>query len=169
MKTIYVYGLQDPRTNEIRYIGKTSKLRTRLEMHLKDTVSNRGKAGWIAELAAAGMQPKMIVLQTCDEQTWRDAEINWIAKARAEGLPILNRTDGGEEGGPGHHNLWFFREYVTPDLWPRFIRLSYREQLGVLTVAAQEAIKAWRAESRGAAYPVACAAANRALAQLANE
>lgn len=166
MPTVYIYGLKDPRSNVVRYIGKTKSLRQRLEAHAKDATSNKGKAGWIAELAASGLTPEMVTLQVCDSDTWRDAEIAWIAKGRAEGWPLFNITDGGEEGGKWHYNLFFFRGYLTPELWDVFIHLDYKAQIRICTQTAQAMVETQRARGREYIYPVGCTTAAAALAAL---
>lgn len=166
MQTVYIYGLRDPCSDEIRYIGKTKSLRLRLEAHTKDATSNKGKAGWIAELASIGLTPEMVTLQVCDSDTWRDAEIAWIAHGRAEGWPLFNITDGGEEGGKWHYNLFFFRGYLTPEMWSEFIRLDYKTQIEVCTQTAQAMVRTQLEKGREYIYPVGCATAAAVLSGL---
>lgn len=166
MATVYIYALRDPRSDAIRYIGKTKSLRQRLEAHAQDAKSNKGKAGWFAELAACGLTPEMVTLQVCDSDTWRDAEIAWIAKGRAAGWPLFNITDGGEEGGKLHYGLFFFRGYLTPELWNAFIRLDYKTQIAVCTQTAQAMVETQREKGRAHIYPVGCVTAAQAVAEL---
>jgi hypothetical protein len=38
---IYIYGLVDPRTDKIRYVGKSNNPERRLYAHIKDVAVNR--------------------------------------------------------------------------------------------------------------------------------
>lgn len=98
---VYIYGLQDPRTGGVCYIGKTTSVNRRLKQHLACEGANAARVAWIAELEAQGLAPEVLILEECDMETWQAAEIAWIAKGRALGWPLLNITDGGEAGGRG--------------------------------------------------------------------
>lgn len=68
MATItHVYHLVDPRTNVVRYIGKTASPKSRLRAHIQEAreAQNTEKKRWIAELMAAGLQPVMVIAATC--------------------------------------------------------------------------------------------------------
>lgn len=97
--TFYIYGLRDPRTDCICYVGKTNGLLRRLLQHMACDGSNAARVAWLAELKAQDMEPEIVVLEECDMETWPGAEIAWIAKGRALGWPLLNITEGGEAGG----------------------------------------------------------------------
>lgn len=99
IQSVYIYALQGPRTNLVRYIGKTTTLDRRLKQHLACEGANTARVAWIAELEAQDLVPEMVILEECDMETWQAAEIAWIAKARVLGWPLLNITEGGEAGG----------------------------------------------------------------------
>lgn len=91
-----IYGLVDPRTAQIRYVGKTSVgLTRRLAQHLREagrgTVTHRHN--WLRELAAAGHSPEIVLLE--DAEDWQSAERAWIAA-----LPNLTNQRAGGEGVP---------------------------------------------------------------------
>jgi hypothetical protein len=93
---IVIYALVDPRTGEIRYIGKTEKrIAKRLEEHIASPV-NSGMRHWIAELHAAGLKPKIEPITCCGQQWWKGKEAFWIRWARIHGAHLLNRDPGGE-------------------------------------------------------------------------
>lgn len=96
-----VYGLYDPRTDELRYIGQTVRtLRQRLAAHLKDC--KRAKtwcARWLRTLDAS---PSIRSLGEAFSETELDAlEIRLIAEARSQGLRLTNVAAGG--GGTSGH------------------------------------------------------------------
>lgn len=91
-----IYGLCDPVSGELRYIGKANDPQKRLKSHMRDC---RHRATpvycWIRSLDE---RPALVVLEA-DCLDWKEAERRWIAKARAEGVRLLNLADGGDEPG----------------------------------------------------------------------
>ena len=82
---IYIYALIDPRTNKVRYIGKTNNPRIRYAEHVNDgkvyqdrrayengnhTYVPTLKAAWICRLLELGMLPEIkIVEEVTDSET----------------------------------------------------------------------------------------------------
>jgi hypothetical protein len=101
MEKFIVYALVDPRTDQIRYIGKSSVGMERPRSHVEPgriaNESNLHKARWLQQLVTDGLRPIIRVLQSgqSDDEILQ-MERDWIARARAEGWPIVNLTDGGE-------------------------------------------------------------------------
>ena len=92
----YIYGLHDPRTGELRYIGKSDNPRERLAQHLRE---DRGtyRASWVRHLKNAGLKPALSVIDAGDRGSdWAWMERLYIAAARASGARLTNITDGGE-------------------------------------------------------------------------
>lgn len=94
-----IYTLADPRTDLVRYVGKTTmSLPKRLSRHLGD--ARRGlsthKDNWLRGLLADGLKPRVSVLETGEgEDTWQEREKFWIAFYRAWGGHLTNHHDGG--------------------------------------------------------------------------
>lgn len=101
---LLIYGLSDPRTGELRYIGKSSCGQKRARSHCYPSAISRDRTrtgAWIKSLRASGLKPAIDVLeQVQDASKLSDAERFWIASLRATGAILLNHTDGGE-GTPG--------------------------------------------------------------------
>ncbi len=101
-----IYVLKNPRTDEVRYVGWTSRsVKTRLKAHLDEAVRvgrRRGshKNRWVLSLLSIGLKPKLEVIETGSGPEWGEAERRWIATFRAANANLLNRSDGGE-GNPG--------------------------------------------------------------------
>lgn len=96
MKQIVIYGLCDPETKVIRYIGKSERVKERLSNHLNDK-SQTHKTNWINSLKKKGLKPEIIILEVInDESIWQIREIEWIKLAREIGLSLVNSTDGGD-------------------------------------------------------------------------
>lgn len=93
-----IYALTDPRTNEVRYIGKAVDVGRRLRRHLKDARDGRAdhKSRWIASLLREDLIPLVLVLDECDDTIWKVRECYWIAHYRARGVDLTNCKDGGD-------------------------------------------------------------------------
>ena len=107
-RSVTIYGLRDPRTDGIRYIGKTVvSPNTRLRQHINN--ANRKKArgertnhkdNWVLSLVAVGLEPQLTVLETVPpEGDWAEVEIRWIAATPG----LTNDALGGQ--GP-HGFKW---------------------------------------------------------------
>lgn len=93
---IFIYGLIDPRTSEIRYIGYTPDLDKRLRYHIKDSKKEHNhKANWIKQLLREGLKPEITILQEVPYNQWAIAEMAWIRLGWEEGWPLTNDTEGG--------------------------------------------------------------------------
>ncbi len=117
-----VYGLHDPRTDALRYIGQTkSSVRQRLAGHLCDA-RRRGHthiARWLAALGRLGLRPVVRVLERCSSaDAVCDLERKWIEVARNRGDDLTNVTDGGE-GAPGfkHSAETLIKFRARPNVW----------------------------------------------------
>mgnify|MGYP001602139927 CR=1 FL=1 len=101
----YVYCLADPRTQEIRYIGKTvAGLSTRLSQHCYAARDNKWDSRvnrWIRSLMREGLKPTINPLSiTESKEALGKEERRLIAHYREQGARLTNLTDGGD-GSPG--------------------------------------------------------------------
>jgi len=99
--TVFIYSLTDPRTNEIRYVGKAMDVQHRLGQHYSDTRGESQRARWIRELRAENLKPAIEVLEMfpdSDGTDWQNAERWWIAYLRFIGCPLVNLDLGGHGG-----------------------------------------------------------------------
>ena len=98
--TIYIYGLVDPVTEYVRYVGKARNPKRRYAGHLIPSqlkhVNHR--TCWLRGLLTDGLKPSMIILAKVKKSEWQDAERMWIAHYRnIPNYPTLtNICDGGE-------------------------------------------------------------------------
>lgn len=94
-----VYGLYDPLSNELRYVGQTIRpLKERLRNHLHDARRRKGRhvLHWIRNLLENGQRPTIGLLGEADTRGALDAmEKSRISEARAKGVGLLNHSDGG--------------------------------------------------------------------------
>jgi hypothetical protein len=98
MRTIYIYSLKDPETNEIRYIGKTTNINTRLKAHITRSRHNKyHSARWVQSVLKRGLRPIIELVEECTEENWIEREKHWIAYYR-ERFDLTNVLEGGEGG-----------------------------------------------------------------------
>lgn len=78
---VSIYGLVDPRTDEIRYVGKTIQpLQMRLQQHVwnaRTEHTTHKTARWIKELCDLRMKPRITLLEEVPAARWRQAERHW--------------------------------------------------------------------------------------------
>lgn len=90
---ITIYALVDPRTNDVRYVGKTVEPERRHRRHC-ERPGNDGLRHWVWKLAGKGLAPTMVILGRCEDQEWEAAERAWIACFRLNGR-LYNIHEGG--------------------------------------------------------------------------
>ncbi len=98
---VFIYSLTDPKTKEIRYVGKAVDCRRRFDSHLTDNRSSSHKHNWIKSLLSAGLKPELEVLEVIynsDDRDWQDAERWWISYLRFIGCRLTNLDSGGKSG-----------------------------------------------------------------------
>jgi len=96
-----IYGLIDPRSGQLRYVGKSEHGLHRPNSHRYPSVlaqdRNVHKVNWIRCLETAGLRYEVVVLEECLTVTsLNKAEQRQIARCRAAGANLLNLTKGGE-------------------------------------------------------------------------
>jgi hypothetical protein len=99
-----VYGLCDPQTNTLEYIGKSCSGLKRPNQHFSNTELNRKckKSSWVKSILAKGLVPTIEILEVCENaETLSDAEIFWIANILASGASLRNMSKGGNGGNTG--------------------------------------------------------------------
>lgn len=96
--TWFIYALKDPRTDDVRYVGRTTNLSRRKGLHVWNARNrpDETRTNWIAELLAEGLRPTMETLETGAGAGYEEAEIHWISTYRARGFNLTNKTDGGD-------------------------------------------------------------------------
>jgi hypothetical protein len=96
VKKVEIYGLYDPDSGELRYVGKANNAQKRLKTHILDRHLKRPVCRWINSLVEHGKAPVMRVLETCPSEQWEETERRLIAEYRKTGA-LLNLADGGSE------------------------------------------------------------------------
>ena len=92
-----IYGLIDPETRLVRYVGKTANGMVRVRSHRRVKASDAThRANWIRSLRKKGQRHEECVLEVVELDALNQAEMWWIAYGRACGWPLTNLTHGGE-------------------------------------------------------------------------
>jgi len=98
VRKIFIYTLADPRTGEVRYVGKTIDTYYRLARHISDAKrsTRRHKDAWLKGIVNIGLSPVLEVLDECTDEDWKLVEQYWISQFKSWGFKLLNETLGGE-------------------------------------------------------------------------
>jgi group I intron endonuclease len=115
MITTYIYALIDPRSKEIKYIGKSNNPRSRFYNHLLRDSGVFGK--WIKELKSLGFSPELQILEEVLRDQWKERETYWIEKLSKE-CTLLNQTRGGDglEKHKAETNTWLVENLRNSNL-----------------------------------------------------
>lgn len=99
MPQYLIYGLVDPTTNQLKYIGKSCYGLRRPMGHTTEGYLKREKtykANWIRSLLQQALKPRIIILQEFqDPDILNEAEIFWIRYFKEMGCKLTNATNGG--------------------------------------------------------------------------
>lgn len=104
-KPTFIYGLIDPTTGELRYVGKTVKtVEQRRVLHIWQALNagrKRHVLAWVAGLLTDGHDPEAVELEVVPAGAdWEGVEQFWIAYFRFIGARLCNIAVGGS-GAPG--------------------------------------------------------------------
>ena len=97
MKTTNIYALIDPRTNEVRYVGKSDNPKRRLYEHCKRTNDSTHKSCWIKGLTSKKLKPIIEVVDIVPYNEWQFWEQYWVSQMKTWGFNLTNLTNGGEK------------------------------------------------------------------------
>ena len=93
-----VYAIIDPRSDQIVYVGQTSRFQVRKAEHSEGTDQLSGFV--IRQMKLNGFVPLFVILETCrSEAQSLSSEIFWIELCRARGIKLLNAQAGGGYAG----------------------------------------------------------------------
>lgn len=103
-----IYGLHDPATGELRYIGQTiTSLSRRLTFHIAPSIlksSRCHRANWILTLVNVGLRPVIKEIATASSREELDRlEVEHISLARLGQVRLVNTDPGGNSQSPEHY------------------------------------------------------------------
>lgn len=88
-KTYLIYGLRCPKTDDYRYIGKSSSGINRAKSHLTYS-HNESVNHWVLELREEGLAPLVDVIEECQESELVIKEHFWIQYYQRVGCVLFN-------------------------------------------------------------------------------
>lgn len=107
MSAVYIYGLIDPDTREVHYIGATTEPERRLTEHLSPSLrKSKERAKWIMGLLSQDKKPELIVLRESNDINWKEDEARCIEEYRNQNAPLTNSQKGGEGGVSEAHRRY---------------------------------------------------------------
>lgn len=112
---IKIYGLLDPKTSKIRYIGKTTNtLNVRLSKHISSIKyeAPTHRSNWIKSLLEMGLKPNIFLIETCNETNWEDRERFYIKKYKSH---LTNTSEGGDTPDPNISRQSAIRMWRNPE------------------------------------------------------
>lgn len=94
----YIYALIDPKTKDIRYIGKADNIKVRYKGHLKKSSlrAHTHKNYWLKSLISSNLLPEIKIIATVKEVSWKYWEIYYINYYKSIGCSLTNTAEGGE-------------------------------------------------------------------------
>lgn len=98
MKTTNIYVLIDPRTDEVRYVGKTTNIKKRYNKHINESKNSTKshKKAWINGLLKQDLLPKIEIIDIVLIDEWQFWEKYWISQMKMWGFNLANHTNGGD-------------------------------------------------------------------------
>lgn len=104
---MFIYGLFDPRTKEVRYVGQTAKGLKRAWQHWGThawkTGKNLHKKAWIGQLKTLELKYEVEILERCNSyEALDEAETFWIKHLLEIDVKLVNKSLGGAGERPIH-------------------------------------------------------------------
>ena len=101
MDKVFIYGLIDPVTNQLRYVGKSVNPKSRFRKHIQESKNKQTyKDRWINSILN-GYKPELIIIDEVDLCNWEFWEKHYISYFKSIGCKLTNTTDGGDN--PPNH------------------------------------------------------------------
>lgn len=136
---VKIYSLNDPITNEVRYIGRTTKkLNERLSDHISTSDSNHNsyKKNWIKKLKKLGLTPEIFLIQevNCSWEESHIIEINIIKEHFEKGCKLVNLIDKG----CGTYGIKITRSYMWKPILQYDLDGNFIKEYDSMTLASKE-------------------------------
>ena len=95
---VYIYGLVDPLTNQLRYVGKSVNPKSRLRRHIADrNINDSYKDRWIRSLNEKSLKPTLLIIDVVNKNEWVYWEQFYISYFKFIGFNMVNGAIGGDE------------------------------------------------------------------------
>jgi hypothetical protein len=94
----FIYGLVDPRTGLVSYVGKSNDPEKRFISHLNQLNVKTNKIDWIKQLIKQKLVPELVIIDECIDENVNYLEIFWIKHFKVLNSELTNMTEGGTGG-----------------------------------------------------------------------
>jgi hypothetical protein len=93
-ETVYIYGLHEEGSEEIRYVGQTKHPRERLNNHISggEGIDSNPKRQWLTDCISRNAQVHMEILETCASDIAVEREQHWIDYYGEKGHALTNKA-----------------------------------------------------------------------------
>jgi hypothetical protein len=100
---VYIYGLIDPETDAIFYVGKAVNVKRRFWAHTYAASNTACSKKWkaVSRIIQKGKLPRVEILEEAPAKGWSEFERFWIAYFRSTGAELTNTDPGGSGGIAG--------------------------------------------------------------------
>lgn len=97
-KQTFIYVLRCPETNRVRYVGKSNNPKQRYNAHLKASKEGRKYrvCRWIFKLLNDNTKPILEIIESCNNNIWKERESYWINHYRVLTKDLTNNRGGGD-------------------------------------------------------------------------
>lgn len=97
--SIFIYGLIDPITNELRYVGKSINPQNRLRKHISErNLHDSHKDRWLRKLNSIDLRPELFIIDEINNgDDWQFWEMFYISYYKSIGCNLTNGTMGGDQ------------------------------------------------------------------------
>lgn len=98
METVFIYVLIDPKSNQIKYVGKTTDIKRRLRRHISERfLHDSYKDRWIRKIVDSNVLLEIEIIDEVDKSNWGYWEKFYISYFKSIGCLLTNGTIGGDE------------------------------------------------------------------------
>jgi len=117
--TVCIYVLEDPITNEVRYVGHTVDADQRWKGHLsqRDHGPKSHKNIWLKELGSRGLVPRMAIIDPAvPHEVCGEVEQQWIDYFKSRGCDLLNGCNASKGVRPSYDGWGYIYFKNTPEI-----------------------------------------------------
>lgn len=111
----WIYGIVNPITNELRYIGQTVNFNKRKSEHLyraKTLKSSWYLYNWLNSMLSNNIKPEFIIVDEVPIESLDYWEIFYISYFKSIGCNLTNYASGGNSRG-GYNHTQEFKDYLS--------------------------------------------------------
>lgn len=88
---MYIYALVDPVMNMVWYVGQTNNPKRRIKEHLSESSNPTTQVSqWVAKMKAAGITPRLNILEKCADELAGEREEYWIGHYLSQNTGLKN-------------------------------------------------------------------------------